>query len=103
MSSFRKTFEGKFSIYLNTVGKVVLKADEDGKFEAKDAKKAAEKVVSLAKELKAIPYFFAPEKPYGTKGYSPVILHKGGTPYIAILSDANKPSVSTRSKVVKLA
>jgi hypothetical protein len=100
--SYKKTFEGKCSIYMNTVGKVVLKADPEGKWEAKDADKLAKKMVDLAKANKAKVGFFEPEQPYGTKGYSAAILHKGGSPYMAILADTNKPSPQSRSRIVKL-
>ena len=97
-----RIFEGNCSVVLNTVGKVVVKADPEGKYNATNVDELAKFMVDQAKAHNAELGFFAPEGKFGTKGTAPVLLAgRGGQPYVAVLPE-RKTNATPRKKVVKL-
>lgn len=90
-----RTFTGKFAIIRNTKGVVCLRKEDDYTkangfqfFTAKDAALVLEKF-NNAKAKGMEVRIFQPE-PDGTE---PVILHRGGSPYLALL-----PKKDTKSR-----
>ena len=93
MATFTKTFTGLCSFGLNeNTGKLQIKADDDGVWSAEKAPELAKAMAKFAKDNGVKTGFWEVLFTYGTKGSVPVLLHKGGNPYMAILTESKTPT-----------
>ena len=96
-------FHGSVSVFQNTKGRLVLKADADGKYSNANARDLLKKMLELAKQHNAEPViFYGKGRTSGNPKTDRVEIRpsrwKGGDPYLAML-----PADSQVTKPVKLA
>lgn len=90
-------FKHKVSIFKNTVGRVVLKQDDDGKYSNDNAAECLTEMKTLAAKHKLDFKLWKPK----AGGNTPVILaDRWGKPYMALLPEQE---VASKPRVVKLA
>ena len=95
-------YDGTVSIIKNTVNKITVKADGEGKFSQENV---SELYTEMKKHNKAIDGSilapFTPE-PNG-KNLQPVLLSgRGNTPYLSLLPEQDEKTAQSRKRVVKL-
>jgi hypothetical protein len=95
-------YDGPVSIIKNTVNKITVKADSEGKYSQENV---SELYADMKKHNKAIAGSilapFTPE-PQG-KNLQPVLLSgRGNTPYLSLLPEQDEKSKNARKRVVKL-
>ena len=95
-------YDGTVSIIKNTVNKITVKADSEGKYSQENV---GELFTSMKKHNKAIEGSilnpFTPE-PNG-KNLQPVLLSgRGNSPYLALLPEQDEKTAQARKRVVKL-
>lgn len=82
-------FKGNVSIFSNTKGEVVVKADAEGRFNADNAQELYKTVLEVAKKNKLTPRVYKPE----ATGDTPILMcDRYGKPYIALLPERKAPS-----------
>ena len=94
-----KTYEGRFGIRPSTkldgTVELIIAAKDDGEFTAADAEAAYKKLLALSK-AKGIPArIYSPPAPPKAKRV-PVVLHKYGKPYMALLVNDDSKIKSKR-------
>lgn len=90
------------SIFQNTKGKIVVKRDDDGAFNANNADDLYKKMLEIGKKLKAEVNIFKPK----ADGNTPLLFaDRYGNPYLALLPAREAPTGDkiVVKKVVKLA
>jgi hypothetical protein len=89
-----KIYKGQVSIFANTKGEAVVKADPNGQFTFETASELYTALVKAAKEHKLKPRVFKPE----AAGDTPVLMaDRWGNPYLALL-----PQQKVAGPVVKV-
>ena len=89
-----KIYKGQVSIFANTKGEAVVKADPNGQFTFETAAELYTTLVKVAKANKLTPRVFKPE----ASGDTPVLMaDRWGNPYLALL-----PQQKVAGPVVKV-
>lgn len=98
-----KIYEGNVSVFKNTKGKVVAKADPEGNFNSENVDELVKTMTEIGRKLKAEVNFFIPEGNLGDKGLQPMLLaNRWGQPYVALLPERDGNGTA-KAKPVKLA
>jgi hypothetical protein len=95
-----KIYKGNVSVVKNTKDLIVVKKDDDGKFNADNVAELYETMVALGKKHKLQVKVYKP-KPNGD---TPLLFaDQWGNPYVAVLPAMEAPGPVTRKTVTKLA
>ena len=98
-----KIYEGNVSVFQNTKGKIVVKADPSGQYNSENINDLVKVITDVGRTHKAEVNFFIPEGKFGDKNLTPMLLtNRWGQPYVAFLPERDGNS-STKAKPVKLA
>lgn len=91
-----KIYQGKVSVYSNDKNQLVVKPDDEGKFDCNNTAELYKTMVQLGKKHKMEVRVFKPE----TGGDTPVLMaDRWGKPYIALLPERKAPSKATITKL----
>ncbi len=94
-----KIYQGKVSVYSNSKNQLVVKPDDDGKFEQANVSELYKTMIQLGKKHKLEVRVFKPD----TGGDTPVLMaDRWGKPYIALLPERKAPG-EVKVTTVKLA
>ena len=97
-----KIYKGRVSVYSNNQNQLVVKPDDEGKFNHENVAELYKTMCQLAKKHKMEVRVFKPEQ----LGDTPVLMaDRWGKPYIALLPERKAPGALTVTKpaVQKLA
>jgi hypothetical protein len=98
-----KIYEGNVSVFQNTKGKIVVKADPEGQYNAENVSDLTKVMTDVGRIHKAEVNFFIPEGSLGDKNLTPMLLtNRWGSPYVAFLPERTGNTAS-KAKPVKLA
>ena len=98
-----KIYEGNVSVFQNTKGKIVVKADPDGQYNAENVSDLTKVMTDVGRIHKAEVNLFIPEGSLGDKNLTPMLLtNRWGQPYVAFLPERDGNTAS-KAKPVKLA
>lgn len=94
-----KIYQGKVSVFSNSKQQLVVKADDDGKFDMNNVAELYSTMCQLGKKLKLEVRVFKPEQ----GGDTPVLMaDRWGKPYVALLPERKAPGIA-KVTVQKLA
>lgn len=90
-------YKHNVSVFQNTKGRIVVKRDDEGKFNSENVDELYQQVVAIGKKLKAEVAVYKPQ----SNGDTPLLFSdRYGNPYIALLPAKEAPS---KVRIVKLA
>jgi len=98
-----KIYEGNVSVFQNTKGKIVIKADPEGQYNGENVNDLVKVMTEVGRARKAEVNFFIPEGKLGDKNLTAMLLtNRWGQPYVAFLPERTGNTAS-KAKPIKLA
>lgn len=86
-----KIYQGKVSVYNNSKNQLVVKPDDNGKFDMNNVAELYSTMCQLGKKLKLEVRVYKPE----ANGDTPVLMSdRWGKPYVALLPERKAPGVA---------